>query len=70
MLFQQTQKAELQLLNECCKKLGVEAAISKVWEKVLMVESNLLKKLLNILETKEANYHPLYDLDLSIEEKD
>ena len=46
-------EAELQLLNECCKKLGVELA----------------EKLLNILETKEANYHPLYDLDLSIEEK-
>lgn len=29
----------------------------------------LAEKLLNILETKEANYHPLYDLDLSIEEK-
>ena len=27
------------------------------------------EKLLDILETKEANYHPLYDLDLSIEEK-
>ena len=26
-------EAELQLLNECCKKLGVEVAISKVWEK-------------------------------------
>ena len=62
-------EAELQLLNECCKKLGVEVAISKVWEKGADGGIELAEKLLNILETKEANYHPLYDLDLSIEEK-
>ena len=61
-------EAELQLLNECCKKLGVEVAISKVWEKGADGGIELAEKLLNILETKEANYHPLYDLDLSIEE--
>ena len=62
-------EAELQLLNECCKKLGVEVAISKVWEKGADGGIELAEKLLNILETKEANYHPLYDLDLSIEER-
>ena len=62
-------EAELQLLNECCKKLGVEVAISKVWEKGADGGIELAEKLLNILETKEANYHPLYDLDISIEEK-
>ena len=62
-------EAELQLLNECCKKLGVEVAISKVWEKGADGGIELAEKLLNILETKEAHYHPLYDLDLSIEEK-
>ena len=62
-------EAELQLLNECCKKLGVEVAISKVWEKGAEGGIELAEKLLNILETKEAHYHPLYDLDLSIEEK-
>ena len=62
-------EVELQLLNECCKKLGVEVAISKVWEKGADGGIELAEKLLNILETKEANYHPLYDLDLSIEEK-
>ena len=54
-------EAELQLLNECCKKLGVEVAISKVWEKGADGGIELAEKL--------ANYHPLYDLDLSIEEK-
>ena len=49
-------EAELQLLNECCKKLGVEVAISKVWEKGADGGIELAEKLLNILETKEANY--------------
>ena len=62
-------EAELQLLNECCKKLGVEVTISKVWEKGADGGIELAEKLLNILETKEANYHPLYDLDLPIETK-
>ena len=34
-----------------------------------VLSSELAEKLLNILETKEANYHPLYDLDLPIETK-
>ena len=44
-------EAELQLLNECCKKLGVEVAISKVWEKGADGGIELAEKLLNILET-------------------
>ena len=62
-------EAELALLNECCQKLGVEVAISKVWEKGADGGIELAEKLLNVLETKEAHYHPLYDLDLSIEQK-
>ena len=54
---------------ENLKKDGVDVAISKVWEKGADGGIELAEKLLNILETKEANYHPLYDLDLSIEEK-
>ena len=34
-----------------------------------VLSSELAEKLLNILETKGANYHPLYDLDLPIETK-
>lgn len=62
-------EAELALLNECCQKLGVDVAISKVWEKGADGGIELAEKLLAVLETKEANYHPLYDLDLSIEKK-
>ncbi len=62
-------EAELALLNECCQKLGVDVAISKVWEKGADGGIELANKLLEVLDTKEAHYHPLYELDLSIEQK-
>ncbi len=62
-------EAELQYLMNVARSLVFEVAISKVWEKGADGGIELAEKLLNILETKEANYHPLYDLDLSIEEK-
>lgn len=60
---------ELQLLKDTCSKMGVDVAISNVWAKGADGGIELAEKLLEILETKEANYHPLYDLDLSIKEK-
>lgn len=61
--------AELQLLKDTCNKMGVDVAISKVWEKGAEGGLELAEKLLEILNTKEANYQPLYDLNLSIKEK-
>lgn len=60
---------ELQLLKDTCSKMGVDVAISNVWAQGADGGIELAEKLLEILETKEANYHPLYDLDLSIKEK-
>ncbi|WP_279155012.1 formate--tetrahydrofolate ligase [Thomasclavelia cocleata] len=62
-------EAELQLLKDTCNKIGVDVAISKVWEKGADGGIELAEKLLEILDTKDANYQPLYDLDLSIKEK-
>lgn len=62
-------EAELQLLKDTCNKMGVDVAISKVWEKGADGGNELAEKLLEILDTKEANYQPLYDLNLSIKEK-
>lgn len=62
-------EAELQLLKDTCNKMDVDVAISKVWEKGADGGIELAEKLLEILDTKEANYQPLYDLDLSIKEK-
>lgn len=62
-------EAELQLLNEICKEKGVDVAISQVWAKGADGGIELAKKLLNVLETKESHYAPIYDLDLPIDEK-
>lgn len=67
--FPTDSEAELQLLKDTCSKMGVDVAISKVWEKGADGGIKLAEKLLEILDTKEANYQPLYDLNLSIKEK-
>ena len=67
--FPTDSEAEVQLLKDTCNKMGVDVAISKVWEKGADGGIELAEKLLEILDTKEANYQPLYDLNLSIKEK-
>lgn len=62
-------EAELQLLNEICQAKGVDVAISKVWEKGADGGIELAEKLLEILDSKEAHFSPIYDLDLSIADK-
>lgn len=62
-------EAELQLLNEICKNKGVDVAISKVWEKGADGGIELAEKLLEVLETKEAHFAPIYDLKLPIADK-
>lgn len=62
-------EAELQLLNEICQAKGVDVAISKVWEKGADGGIELAEKLLEVLDSKEAHFSPIYDLDLSIADK-
>lgn len=62
-------EAELELLKEICKSKGVDVAISQVWAKGADGGIELAEKLLEVLEAKEADYRPLYELDLSIEDK-
>ena len=61
--------AELQLLNEICKSKGVDVAISMVWAHGADGGVELEEKLLEILETKEADFAPLYELELPIADK-
>lgn len=62
-------QAELELLKEICEKDGAKVAISEVWAKGGEGGLELAKTLLDVLETEESHYHPIYDLDLSIEDK-
>lgn len=61
--------AELQLLKDICLQKGVDVAISEVWAKGADGGIELAEKLLDVLDTQAADFEPLYDLDLSIEEK-
>ena len=62
-------EAELELLHEICKSKGVDVAISKVWAEGAEGGIELAEKLLEILETKEADFCPIYDLELPIADK-
>ncbi|OUC50779.1 formate--tetrahydrofolate ligase [Eggerthia catenaformis] len=61
--------AELSLLKTEVEFMGSDVAISEVFGKGADGGIEMAHKLLKILETKESCYHPLYSLELSIEEK-
>ena len=60
---------ELALLREICNAKGVDVALSEVWAKGADGGVELAEKVLEVLETKEANFKPIYELDLPIAEK-
>ncbi len=68
-VFPTDTKAELELLKEICKQKGVDVAISEVWAKGADGGIELAEKLLEVLDTKEAHFEPLYDLNLPIADK-
>ena len=61
--------SELALLDKKCQEMGVHVAISDVWAKGAEGGVALAKELVQLIETEPSQYQPLYDLDLSIEEK-
>lgn len=62
-------KAELNLLEEICNAKGVKVALSEVWAKGADGGIELANGLIDLLENKESNFKPIYDLDLPIDEK-
>lgn len=62
-------KAELDLLEEICNAKGVKVALSEVWAKGADGGIELANALIDLLENKESNFKPIYDLDLPIDEK-
>ena len=62
-------KAELDLLEEICNAKGVKVALSEVWAKGADGGIELANGLVDLLENKESNFKPIYDLNLPIEEK-
>ena len=62
-------RAELDLLKEICEAKGACVALSEVWAKGADGGIELANKVVEVLETEKADFKPIYDLDLSIEDK-
>ncbi|MDO4966791.1 MAG: formate--tetrahydrofolate ligase [Lachnospiraceae bacterium] len=60
---------EIAFIEKFCKDRDCEFALSRVWEKGGEGGIELAEKVLNTLETKQSNFKPLYDVNLSIKEK-
>lgn len=61
-------EAELQMVREKCKALGVNVALSEVWGKGGAGGIELAEEVLRLVEG-ENNFHFVYEDDLSLEEK-
>lgn len=60
--------AELKVISDCCEQLGCEFALSEVFAKGGEGGLDLAEKVIKACE-KPANFKPLYDLNLTINEK-
>ena len=61
--------AELSAIEEYCRSLGAEFSTAEVFAKGGEGGKELAQKLVSVIEKNEANFTPLYDLNLSIKEK-
>ncbi len=62
-------EAEVSFVRSFCEDAGCEFALSQVWEKGGEGGIALAEKILETLETKESDFHLLYEDELSLEEK-
>ncbi|WP_314923393.1 formate--tetrahydrofolate ligase [Mogibacterium diversum] len=62
-------EAELELLDKICEEYGVKVVLSEVFAKGAEGGIDLAEEVIRICEEGKADFKPLYDLDLSIEEK-
>lgn len=61
--------AEVAYVKERCEAMGATFAVAKVWAEGGEGGKALAEKVLETLETKESNFHYLYEDDLTIVEK-
>lgn len=61
--------AELKFVKEFCESRGCEFSLSEVWEKGGKGGIDLAENVLQVLETKETDFKPLYELKISLKEK-
>ena len=61
--------AENAFIGKFCRERGCEFALSEVWEKGGEGGVDLAQKVLETLETKESDFHTLYNDELSLKDK-
>ncbi|MBR6790364.1 MAG: formate--tetrahydrofolate ligase [Oscillospiraceae bacterium] len=61
--------AELQVIDSCCKELGVNYALSEVFAKGGEGGIELAKTVVDVIDSTESNFAPIYELDQPIEKK-
>lgn len=61
--------AENAFIEKFCRERGCEFALSEVWEKGGKGGVDLAQKVLETLETKESDFHTLYNDELSLKDK-
>ena len=61
--------AELQVIDDCCKSLGVEYALSEVFAKGGEGGVALAETVCRVIDENETHFAPLYELDKTVEEK-
>lgn len=67
--FSSDTDAEVEFVRNFCKERDCDLALSKVWEHGGEGGIELAKKVLDTIENRKSDFKPLYDLDISIDEK-
>lgn len=61
--------AEIKVIEETCKELGVEVSLAEIFAKGGEGGIDLADKVCKTIDTKESNFSPIYDEKLPIKEK-
>ena len=67
--FSSDTDAEVEFVRNFCKERDCDLALSKVWEHGGEGGIELAKKVIDTIENRKSDFKPLYDLDISIDEK-
>ncbi len=62
-------QAEYEMIREFCQEKGCEFALANVWAQGGEGGRELAQKVIQTLETRESQYHPLYGLELPLKQK-
>ncbi|MEI6489573.1 MAG: formate--tetrahydrofolate ligase [Bacteroidota bacterium] len=60
---------EIDFIKSECAKFGVDAVVSECWAKGGAGTTDLAKAVVKVVDSGENNFKPLYDWNLSVEEK-